>query len=62
MPAATSEGQLGKYEIKSIDENGYCVTLLISYESCSYLIGGNLTRPVEERLSLKAAVGDINVY
>lgn len=55
-------GAIGKYEIDSLDENGYSVALLVSYRGFNYLLGGNLTREVENRIAREAALGDVDVY
>lgn len=55
-------GAVGKYDINSLDENGYSVALLINYRGFNYFIGSDLTRPVENRIAREAAVGDVDVY
>ncbi len=55
-------GAVGHYPINNLNENGYSVALLISYDGFNYFIGGDLTEPVEERIVLEAALGDIDVY
>lgn len=44
------------------EENALSVTLVVSYRGFNYLIGGDLTSEVEERLLREAAVGDVDVY
>ena len=55
-------GAVGKYDIDSLEENGYSVAALINYRGFNYFAGGDLTRPVEERIVREAAVGDVDVY
>lgn len=43
-------------------ENDRSVALMISWRGFNYFIAGDLTRPVEERLLLEAAVGDVDAY
>lgn len=54
-------GAVNKYPHPPV-ENDYSVTLLLSFRGFNYFIGGDLTTPIEERLVLEAAVGDIDVY
>lgn len=43
-------------------ENDRSVALMVSWEGFNYFIAGDLTRPVEDRLLLEAAIGDVDVY
>jgi len=55
-------GAVGRYRINSLDENGYSVALLISFQGFNYFIAGDLTEEVEERIVAEAALGEIDVY
>lgn len=54
-------GAVGKHPIDGLDENGYSVSLLISYRGFNYFVGGDLTREVEVRIVEEAALGDLDL-
>lgn len=55
-------GAVGEDPIDRLDENGYSVVLLVSYNGFNSFVAGDLTPELEERIVREAAGGHVDAY